>query len=545
MVIRTLLLSGAAAIATGWAIFAPDGGREASYTSRAGEVAGLEAGAAREPERPRATVEIGEINPAQGRAIHVAAEHSLQAALNAAQPGDVIMLEAGATYRGPFTLPRKEGDGWIVITSDTPPPAMTSPGEHVTPADGARMPKLVASGDSVLLTDAGAHHYRLVGLEIAPVNGAFLKSLVQLGAEETSAADLPHHIIVDRCYIHGDPERGSRRGIALNGRDMAVVRSYVSDFKEVGADSQAIAGWNGPGPFRIADNYLEGAGENVMFGGSDPAIAGLVPADIEVLRNHMAKPMAWRVADKAYAGVEWTVKNLFELKNARRVLVEGNLLEYNWTHEQNGFAILFTVRNQDGRAPWSVVEDVTFQNNVVRHVGAGINVLGTDDIHSSAPTQRIAIRNNLFIDVGGQWGPGRLFQLLDGTSDVRIDHNTGFQTDTLIWAGDGDPHRRFVFENNIAPHNRYGIIGNGTDPGAPTLDRYFPGGVVRRNAIIGADPDLYPARNFFPRSLEQVGFVAPQHGNYRLAPSSALRRTATDGGDIGARIEIIAKRGVR
>ena len=109
------------------------------------------------------------------------------------------------------------------------------------------------------------------------------------------------------------------------------------------------------------------------------------------------------------------MKNLFELKNARRVLIEGNLLEYNWPAAQNGFAMLFTVRNQSGRAPWSVVEDVTFANNVVRHVGAGINILGTDDIHPSQQTRRIAIRGNLFADVGGAWGSGRLFQVLDGT----------------------------------------------------------------------------------------------------------------------------------
>ena len=65
--------------------------------------------------------------------------------------------------------------------------------------------------------------------------------------------------------------------MALNARRAAVIDSYLADFKEVGADSQAIAGWNGPGPFGIANNYLEAAGENVMFGGADPAIDGLVP----------------------------------------------------------------------------------------------------------------------------------------------------------------------------------------------------------------------------------------------------------------------------
>src|SRR5262249_29846748 len=190
-------------------------------------------------------------------------------------------------------------------------------------------------------------------------------------------------------------------------RFTAVVDSYLSDFKAVGADSQAVAGWNGSGPFKILNNYLEGAGENLMFGGADPSVPGLVPSDIEIRRNHLAKPLAWKMGDPAYGGTAWTVKNLFELKSARRVGIEGNLFERNWAHVQNGFAILFTVRNQDGQAPWSVVEDVTFVNNVVRHTGSGVNVLGHDDVRPSQQTKRLLIRNNLFEDVGdARWGGG-------------------------------------------------------------------------------------------------------------------------------------------
>ena len=60
-----------------------------------------------------------------------------------------------------------------------------------------------------------------------------------------------------------------------------------------------------------------------MFGGGDPAIRDLVPSDIEIRGNHFFKPRAWRQGDPAYAGTAWSVKNLFELKNASRVLVDG------------------------------------------------------------------------------------------------------------------------------------------------------------------------------------------------------------------------------
>jgi hypothetical protein len=495
------------------------------------------------PEPPRRSVDVRALATA-GRTIHVKAGGDLQAAIDDARPGDSIELEPGATYRGPFKLRHKDGSGWIQIGPATPPLSLAA-GQHVSPEAAAGMPKLVAASGSVVVAEPAAHHYRFVGLEIAPADGVFLHDLVQLGYDETGVDDLPHHIVIDRCYLHGDRSRGGRRGVAMNSRDTAVVHSYLSDFKEVGSDSQAIAGWNGAGPFLIADNYLEAAGENVLFGGADPTIPGLVPADIEVLRNHLAKPLAWRTGDREFAGVGWTVKNLLELKNARRVLVDGNVLEYNWPHAQNGFAILFTVRNQDGASPWSTVEDVTFQNNLVRHVASAINILGSDDIHPSQPTRRIAILNNLFVDVGGQWGAGRLFQLLEGVSDVRIGHNTALQTDLAIFGGERTPNEPFVFENNLVLHNRYGVIGSGTASGRPTLDRYFPRAVVKRNVIVGGPAASYPPDNFFPSSIDAVGFVDPQLGDYRLAASSPYKRAASDGRDPGADIRTVAPAIVR
>lgn len=519
---------------------------------------------------PRPDVDTA-YTPPSGRTIAVRKGEDFQAALNAAKPGDVLVLEAGAVFTGPFTLPAKPGSEWIIVRSSAresrvaprlrsvPTSGLPPPGGRVDPSYAPFMPQLVAAPGPVISAEPGAHHYRFIGIEIRPgragsaSNRRILRSLwrvflgqdaaaqdsfsgqtlVLLGASETSLERLPQHIIFDRCYLHGDPIGGARRGIAMNSRYTAVIDSYLADFKEVGADSQAIAGWNGPGPFKIANNYLEAAGENVMFGGADPAIANLVPADIEIRGNHFAKPLSWRIGDPGYAGTPWTVKNLFELKNARRVLIDGNLFEYNWPHAQNGFAILFTVRNQDGAAPWSVVEDVSFTNNIVRHVGSGVNILGRDDIHPSQQTRRISIKNNLFYDVGGIWGRGQLFQLLDGTAQVTIDHNTALQTDSVVLGGDGGAHSGFVFSNNIAPHNAFGIIGSGFGIGLPTLERYFPGAIVRRNVLIGGVPGQYPPDNFFPAALDDVGFIDRAAEDYRLQASSPYAHAATGGDAVG------------
>src|SRR5439155_7704562 len=91
---------------------------------------------------------------------------------------------------------------------------------------------------------------------------------------------------------------------------------------------------------------------------------------------------------------KWSVKNLFELKNAQDVLVEGNVMENLWVADQSGYPILFTPRNQNGKAPWAVVQRVTFQHNLVRHAAGGINILGSDNINPSLLTNHITIRDN-------------------------------------------------------------------------------------------------------------------------------------------------------
>jgi hypothetical protein len=477
------------------------------------------------PELPRVNVETSYVSPT-GQTIVVRAGGDFQRALNAAQPGDVITLEAGATFAGPFMLPAKTGSGWIVVRTSAPDSSLPPQGGRIDPSYAHVMPRLVAKSGAVITTNPGAHHYRLIGLELRPADGVFLRQLVDFGTATMVVDAFPHDLIIDRCYLHGDPKRGLRRAIALNSRSTAVIDSYIADAKEVGADSQAIAGWTGPGPFKIVNNYLEGAGENLIFGGTDPSIRNLVPSDIEVRRNDFTKPLSWRIGDPSYQGTPWTVKNLFELKNAQRVLVEGNTFERNWSQAQDGFAILFTVRNQDGTAPWSVVQDVTFASNIVRHVGAGVNILGCDDNRQSQQEKRIRIANNLFDDVGGTWGGGRLFQLLNAPADVTIEYNTGLQTDNIISAGQA-PTQRLAFRNNIAPHNMYGIIGAATGIGKPTLDTFFPGASVVRNVIPGGNAAQYPADNFFPVSLDQVGFVDRAHGNYRLVPSSRYVRAGT------------------
>ena len=53
--------------------------------------------------------------PPGGPVRFVPAGGNLQAAINAANPGDTITLQAGATFTGSFTLPTKSGSSYIYI----------------------------------------------------------------------------------------------------------------------------------------------------------------------------------------------------------------------------------------------------------------------------------------------------------------------------------------------------------------------------------------------------------------------------------------------
>src|SRR4051812_38643460 len=111
--------------------------------------------------------------------ISVAAGGDLQAAIMNAQPGDTIVLARGAVFTGGFTLPNKGGSTMITIRtegdSDLP-----GEGGRIGPANAPKLAKLRTPGNGVpvIQTAPGAHHWKLMLLEIVGVGG---NDLVLLG----------------------------------------------------------------------------------------------------------------------------------------------------------------------------------------------------------------------------------------------------------------------------------------------------------------------------------------------------------------------------
>jgi hypothetical protein len=438
--------------------------------------------------------------PATAAVRTIKAGDNLQAALNAAQAGDELRLAAGATFSGNFVLPVFSGAQTITVRTDVPDNTLPAANQRVTPATASQFAKIVSPNSAAALRTApGAHNWQLLFLEF-PANKDGFGDIIQLGdgsSAQTQLSQVPHDITLDRVYIHGDPVQGQKRGVSLNAAAVTIRNCYISDIKAVGADSQAIGGWNGPGPYSIENNYLEAAGEVFLLGGADPAIPNLVPSDVVVRYNQMTRPMAWR-------GSQWQIKNLLELKNAQRVQIEYNLFENNWLAAQPGYAIVMTPRNQDGHCPWCVVQSVEFLHNIVRNTSAGFNILGHDSPNPSQTANHLVIQDNLITGVttalgGNGWG----IQIGDGPQNVVFDHNTiDADGTTVLYAYGGTktaPAQAsgFQFTNNSARHGTYGINGADASTGNVTLQMYFPGAVVTGNWLSGGSSSRYPSGNRF------------------------------------------------
>ena len=185
--------------------------------------------------RPQLTIQYGSTS---GTTIDVPPGGDLQGALNQVKPGGTIRLAAGATYTGNFKLPAKGGTSYIVITTNT---ALPPAGTRIDPSYRPRLATIKSpNGGNALNTATGASYYRIVGVAFAAnVNGA--GDIIALGRDaQTTLAEVPHHIELDRVLITGDAALGQRRAIALNATHVTIANSDIRDIKQAGDESQAI-----------------------------------------------------------------------------------------------------------------------------------------------------------------------------------------------------------------------------------------------------------------------------------------------------------------
>ncbi len=301
---------------------------------------------------------------------------TIQAASNAAVPGWTIQIKAktAATqniFAGANITTSGTASNWIIYESDLIA-SCPAEGSRVSPAyvgitslpgrpnysqpgtAGIYMPK-IRGGNNTITLASGVHHLRFICLEITSTNGTSISNIVTQTNND--------HIIWDRISIHGgDSATGQdrdniARAFSWTGCTYcAVIDSYLYDMHCVAGgtctDAQGILlGGNAAvteGPFKVVDDFIEASSEPVFAGGGGTGATNTVPHDLEFRRSHTFHPLFWKGNDPSYFGTSFTVKNLFELKNLDRVLMEGFIAEQTWEGQadQHGHAILLGAKNQ-------------------------------------------------------------------------------------------------------------------------------------------------------------------------------------------------------
>jgi hypothetical protein len=529
--------------------------------------------------------------PSPGKQIRVSAKSNLAAAIDGAKCGDTLLLPAGASFDA-TVLPSKKCDDqhYVTVRTDTPDSKLPPEGTRISPAWGgvaslpgrpsfaqpsggpakllaivvARRPEGVSIGD----------HVRFIGIEWTTPPDANIGRIV--------ATEHTHHVIFDRDWVH--PANGAEVahgiGIVQGAHTIAVINSYISGLNCIArtgkcTDATGIGGGGGDEPIsalKIYNNFIEAAGENILFGGS---AATIVPTDIEIRRNHLFRPMLWKEGEPGYtptaSGNPYIVKNNFELKNAMRLLFEANLLENSWGgFSQTGFSILLTPKNQSNKCPACRVNDITVRFNRVRNVAGVLQISNTQSKAGGSATDggRYSIHDLFADDLHDQdYKGGGPFLILVSTGppvhDIQIDHVTAFVKSVLLSVLNNEPKLpNFTLTNSVfsVGDRRPPIASAGGGPescasktqaagGEAVLQACFDPYKFEKNLIISGRGS-FPKGNITVGSAEAAGIRDLKNGvskDPRLCHEkgpgcskvSPGAGAASDGRDLGADIDSV------
>lgn len=343
--------------------------------------------------------------PAPGSVVTLACGGNLQTAINSLTPGQTLKIPAicsGAqdVISGNFTLPVVAGasaTSWNVIETDQIANANFPP-EHTraTPCainqasvsgypsypcanPAILMPQIQCgngNGQSCFSVALGAHYWRIIGLELLQPNtfNNDGNGLVDL----TGGLD---HGIIDRSILHGQPmtctksgttysctSKDLKNGVQLqNSTNVAVINSWLYDIacpQGTCTDSHAFGGGNGTlasHTYKIYNNLISAAGEDFIQGGGGGIGATniVTPTDFEIRNNHFFKPVEYAFC-VGCSGTHPEFKNNFEIKNAARLLVEGNEFENDWMGwqtDQSGYTLVIGSRNQSNTVTVTATSD--------------------------------------------------------------------------------------------------------------------------------------------------------------------------------------------
>lgn len=510
------------------------------------------------------------------------------AALATADPAKnhAIILALGVTYVGNWRLPnRGAGSGWVYIYTQEKHDGTFGKTASVYTRGVSEVPgQRVAYKDSILTLgascklaqvqnggvantptfslDFGAHHYWFEALELSlspavtvAIEGGHIDTTGFGATPQTvpvALSDVPHHINVGHCILRGSTSQRLRRGLYMNGSYVAARDCGSWYIWEDGADSQNFGFWQSPGALAVINCFGESGGENILGGGAGPDITDRpLPEDfmkdITVWNSHFTK-------DPTRSGI--VKKNLFELKDGCRVLLQRCLLEHNTGEAQPGNTIPLVLINQDDLPDLPhdtsdiVVDTVKIYGGGAMFILSGWQKQGTYD--PILRLRRVHVKNVYGKSICGTLPEaagttGFYFAIYNNAQDILIEHVTGEAVTTGIsldyqsgTTGSTNLEVRDCLLGKGAYASIFGPAGVGTaalstavNPNIHNNVFYAPDGTEVDDA------NSFPTNNFYV-PVSSVGFAARvTQDPGALSAGSPYHNAATDNTDIGADVSAI------
>jgi len=361
-----------------------------------------------------------------------------------------------------------------------------------------------------------------------------------MGFNNTTSSNQSTYITIDRCYFHAlDEEYYTTRALGFDVSYGAVINCYIDNIK-ADVDNQGVWAYNTSGPILIYNNFIEACGMNIFFGGADNQASDLIPSDITITKNYLFKRLSWD-------GAHWNCVNVIESKMAKRVLVEGNVIQNCWADVQDN-AIRLKSENQGGNNNWAESADWTIRYNKILNVSFGINITPKAGAYTSVAMERVNFHDNLFM-INTSLGNGIFLQNLT-VNDTIVNHNTVINDvgNRLVYLYESSADG-FDFINNITVDmGTYGIKADGSVAGTASLNAAYPGGQdsgwsCTKNAAVGWPASGYPSQGVTtPENVAAIQFVnyqADGSGDYHLDSGSPYLNAGTDSEDLGADIDLL------
>lgn len=424
--------------------------------------------------------------------VTVASDADFAVAVREAAPGTQILLDSSKVF-GPLQIP--DGKSGLTIRPT---------GETVVLESRLGTPQAVEKPS--LSIGFRCRDIRLERLTFASTNQTtdqIQYTLVRCGytadnsREATTIEELPVRIEFTGCTFRGTKNGNTRIGLLGNARHLTVRGCIVREIHEVREDSQGILVNNSPGPIHIEGCDIQAAGENILLGGSVPKIPGLQLGDLTCVDNTLTKPLEWK-------GGPWACKNLFELKGCVRGYIARNRMANNWPANQDGTAVLFTVRDK------SRLDHLVFEGNTIENTASGFLLTPADNLDPTRDDQvtgTVVLRNNRWL-VGYHGIGGRVYTVnaFDGrpVASLTIDgdiwaHGGPTRNSCLLFEGKRHAVAKLTMINCVGTLGQYGIIGANKAPGAASLDEFVQQVTLRGNLLLGGKAAAYgpyAARNW-------------------------------------------------